>query len=152
MPLCSRHKNACEAGSRAESFSMMSQPSAKEKWLARLEDALRDGTFAKLTLSGYRGTDTGLRNVFVRRIDLRGQPHLSFVHRYATRDVTKNFPPEEARGLLADLAGSQFRHAHLFTTQCTLELDCRDGRAPRLIESKPVHGALPSSDHDQARP
>jgi len=130
----------------------MSLPSAKEKWFARLHHALRDGTFVKLTLSGHRGSDEGLRNVFARRIELQGEPHLSLVHRYATREVTKNFPLVTACALLAPLAGEQFRHAHLFTTQKTLELDCREGRPPRLVESKPVHQSAPSTEHDQARP
>jgi len=129
----------------------MSQHTARDKWLARLTDALGNGSFVKLTLAGYRGGDSALKNIFVRPVDLREGPHLSFVYRYANRDVTKNFPPDEAVELIADLVGAQFKRAHLYTTQWTSELEFREGRTTRLIEGKAVHDSPPSKTHDAAK-
>ena len=129
----------------------MSQHNAKDKWLARLGDSLADGTFAKLTLASYRGGDDDLKNVFVRAVELRAGPRLSFIYRYATRDVTKNFEHAEAVELLADLVGRQFRKAHLFTTRWTSEIEFREGKPARLIEGRAAHVAPPSTAHDQAR-
>lgn len=129
----------------------MSQHNAKDKWLARLTEALADGTFAKLTLASYRGGDDDLKNVFVRAVELRGGPRLSFVYRYATRDVTKNFEHPEAIELLADLVGTQFKKAHLFTTRWTSEIEFREGKPARLIEGRAAHAAPPSTAHDQTR-
>ena len=129
----------------------MAQHSARDKWLARLGDSLADGTFVKLTLASYRGGDTALKNVFARPVDLKDGRHLSFVYRYATRDVTKNFDYEEALELITDLIGAQFKKAHLFTTRWTSEIEFREGKLARLIEGKALHAEPPATSHDKPR-
>lgn len=129
----------------------MKPNSAKEKWITRLTEALADGSFVKLTLAAYRGGDTPLKNVFVRPVELKDGPHLSFVYRYATRDVTKNFPSNEASELIVDLIGTQFKKAHLFTTRWTSELEFREGKPARLIEGKAAHSTPPTTTHDKQR-
>jgi len=124
---------------------------AKDKLLHLLGEALRDGSFVKLTLGAHRGRDRSLKQVFARRAQLRQGPRLSFVWRHATRDVTKNFPDDEAIALLADIVGREFHSAHLFTTRLTAQLEFHEGGAARLIESKPVHAGAPSASHDQSR-
>src|SRR5688572_29198502 len=86
--------------------------SAREQWLARLVDALRDGSFVKLTLGGPCDRSEALQNIFIRPVELKNGRRLSFVYRYPTRDVTKNFVLDEALGLVGDLVGASFRHAH----------------------------------------
>ena len=129
----------------------MSQYSARDKWLARFSEALADGTFVKLTLASYRGGDTALKNVFARPVDLKEGRRLSFVYRYATRDVTKNFDYEEALELVTDLVGTQFKKAHLFSTRWTSEIEFREGKPARLLEGKATHSSPPSTAHDKPR-
>lgn len=129
----------------------MSQHSARDKWLSRLNEALADGTFVKLTLAAYRGGDTALKNVFVRQVELKDGPRLSFVYRYATRDVTRNFEREEALDLIADLIGTQFKKAHLFSTRWTSEIEFREGKPARLLEGKAAHANPPTTSHDKPR-
>ncbi len=129
----------------------MSQLSARDKWLARFGEALADGTFVKLTLASYRGGDTALKNVFARPVDLKEGRRLSFVYRYATRDVTKNFDYEEALELVTDLLGQQFKKAHLFSTRWTSEIEFREGKPARLIEGKALHTEPPTTTHDKPR-
>ena len=62
----------------------------QEVFLRRLGESVTAGTFVKLTLGRYRGADATLRNLYVRPVTLRAGPHLSFVWRHATRDITKN--------------------------------------------------------------
>ena len=47
--------------------------------------------FVKLSLGKYRGTEEALNKISVRLLEVKGQPHLSFVYHYQTKDVTKNF-------------------------------------------------------------
>src|SRR5213596_288645 len=124
---------------------------AKDKLLHLLGEALRDGSFVKLTLGAHRGSDRSLKQVIARRALLRQGPRLSIVWRHATRDVTKNFPDDEAIALLADLVGREFRSAHLFTTRLTAQLEFRGNGTARLVESKPTHTSPPSGSHDQPR-
>ena len=97
---------------RHSSFPM----SARDRFLALLSTALREGTLTKLTLGKYRGRDAMLQNLFVRPVTLKSGLHFAFVWRHATRDITKNHPPAEALALLESLMGRDFLDAHLFTT------------------------------------
>ncbi len=126
-------------------------PTAKDKLFQLLREALGDGSFVKLTLGAYRGSDRSLKQLLVRAVELRAGARLSFVWRHATRDVTKNFPHDEALALLGDAIGADFRSAHLFTNRLTAQLEFRDGRAPRLVESKPAPTVSVSTAHDQPR-
>ncbi|HEY1107706.1 MAG TPA: SAM-dependent methyltransferase [Opitutaceae bacterium] len=94
----------------------MPQPTARDRFLALLRDALTEGTLNKLTLGKYRGPDATLRNVFIRPVALKTGPHLAFLWRHATRDVTKNLTPDAGLDAIVELLGRDFLDAHLFTT------------------------------------
>lgn len=115
--------------------------------------ALSDGSFVKLTLSAPRQVADGpaLKNIQIRAVDLKGVVHLSFVYHHATRDITKNLLPDEGLALIGEVLGTDFRHAHLFTTQGTAQLELRDGHGARLRRGPPRHEAPPSRHHDQPR-
>ncbi|HVL07637.1 MAG TPA: SAM-dependent methyltransferase [Burkholderiaceae bacterium] len=95
---------------------------APARFFARLAASLDDGSFAKLVLGRYAGDEEGLERVLVRAVTLRGQPHLSFVYRYTTRDITKNLPVAEAIEAVQALAGVSFRNLHLQAGTAELQL------------------------------
>ncbi len=65
----------------------------------------------------------------MRAIELRGQPHLSFVYSHERRDITKNLPLAEGLQELRALIGPQFANAHLHTHDEELQLaHSRKGR------------------------
>jgi len=126
-----------------------------EQFRELLQRAVADGTLGKLTLGKYRGADASLRNVFIRPVTLKAGPHLSFVWRHATRDVTKNLPPAEALTTLEGLIGADFLDAHLFAGPLTAQLECQpDGSARLKVINAALVGApdhATAGDHDQAR-
>ncbi|HYR25319.1 MAG TPA: methyltransferase, partial [Aquabacterium sp.] len=95
--------------------------------LARFADLLRQAEaeqrLLKLLLVGYQGEVADLdaagqvlQRAMVRPIVLREQPHLSFLLRYPTKDITRNLPVAEGLALIATwLAAGAFRNAHLHT-------------------------------------
>ncbi|MBL9213218.1 MAG: SAM-dependent methyltransferase [Opitutaceae bacterium] len=119
-------------------------PTARDRFLDRLRPAARDGTFTKLTLGKYRGADPTLRQLHVRPVSLNAGPHLAFVWRHATRDITKNHPPAEALALLEPLIGGDFLDAHLFTPGETAQLETQPDGSARL-KIKPVAGNASAS-------
>lgn len=131
-----------------------SPSSALQKLLALLRLALERGTFVKLSFGGPCGPDPTLRSASVRLIQLREGPRLSFVFRHDRRDLTQNFPTDQGVEHAAALLGRDFRHAHLFTTEQTAELEWRPDRPPRLRLGPPRHAAPPGTAHDhvKARP
>ncbi|HEX2101262.1 MAG TPA: SAM-dependent methyltransferase [Candidatus Synoicihabitans sp.] len=131
----------------------MSQPlPARDRFLQALRSAVGDGTLTKLTLGKYRGSDATLKNVFVRPVALKSGPHLSFVWRHETRDVTKNHAPAEALALLESHIGRDFLDAHLFTPMQTAQLETStDGHTRVSIKFAKVAPPPPPPTHDRVK-
>lgn len=132
---------------------MNTAPDHRAKFLALLAAAVTDRTLVKLTLGKPRGADGSLQNLFVRPVALKSGPHLAFVWRHATRDVTKNFPPAAALAQLEPLIGRDFLDAHLFTPTQSAQLECQpDGAARLRVRQVPVASAPPPANSTHDRP
>ena len=135
----------------------MPPPDALARFQALLHEALAQNTLVKLTLGKPRATapDPTLRNVFVRPVALKSGPQLSFVYRHATRDITKNHPPEEAAAVIGALLAGTFLDAHLFTPLQTAQLEQPDapaGRARLRVKTADSAPPVPPASHDRAKP
>lgn len=96
-----------------------------QKFIARLQQSLADGSFVKLGLGRPQGGDPTLLKLLARRVVIKGQDQLSLVWRHRTKDITKNLPPTEAVALVGTLLGdgeAGFHHAHLQTTGHDIQL------------------------------
>lgn len=90
---------------------------------ALLREAADTGRLVQLMLVAYQGgvadieaLGQQLQRVIARPVMLRGQPHLSLVLRFPTKDITKNLALDEAwHHLGLWLRDGAFRNAHLFT-------------------------------------
>ena len=119
---------------------------------ALLEESLRDGSFVRLTLGKPRGADRTLQKILVRPVMLQGGPHLSFLHRHDTRDITKNLPLAEAGREIDRLLGTDFYSAHLFTTRRGVQLEFNKKGEPRLsYGSAAPQAADPAHDREKHR-
>ena len=128
-------------------------PSARDRFIEQLRTTVREGALLKLTLGKHRGTDATLQNLLVRPMTLKTGPHLAFVWRHATRDITKNHPPADALALIEPLIGKDFLDAHLFTNAQTAQLECQPDGSARLHVKQvagPVATSTPAA-HDRAK-
>ena len=99
------------------------QADARARFLQQLQQAAAQDPSFKLVLAHYLGGapdieahGEGLVRVMARPVQLKGRPHLSAVLRYPTRDITQNWPLDEAIARVdAWLADGRFRNAHLHT-------------------------------------
>ncbi len=125
---------------------------ARERFLELLRASVRDGSLVKLTLGKARSADPTLRNIFVRPVALKTGLHLAFVRRHDTRDVTKNFPTDEAVAEIEKLVGTDFLDAHLFTTANTAQLECQpDGGARLKVARVAEPAAVQPQSHDRPK-
>ena len=112
------------------------------------------GAFVKLLLTKPVGSDDPPERLLVREVMLRGERQLSFLWRYATRDITKNHPIAEGLTLIGELLGARFHNAHLHTHTAEVQLAySRKGR-PSLRLGKPSNEmqALPGEPaHDKEK-
>ena len=115
---------------RADAIAPDANAVALQRFATLTREALRQGHCQQLLLVAYQGgvaaieeQGQGLQRVMVRPIELRGQPHLSFLLRFPTKDITKNLPTNDGLGLLGEwLGGGAFRNAHLFTATEEVQL------------------------------
>ncbi|EHR69050.1 Methyltransferase TRM13 [Burkholderiales bacterium JOSHI_001] len=110
------------------------------RFLAALREAVAQQRFVSLVLAKPQGGEPGWQRTQVRLIDLRGVPHLSFLHRHDTRDITKNLPLDESLAQVDALLGAPFRNAHLHTTQQELQLSLSKKGKGHLVVKTLAHG------------
>jgi hypothetical protein len=122
-----------------------------ETFLSKLQTALDTGAFVKLTLSSPLHSAPGLRNVYGRVVVLKGGPQFSILLRYATRDITKNFPISEVLPRIQPLVETEFASAHLFTTSGDWELRQRPGDSARLSARRATFTVVPPPEHDRLK-
>lgn len=137
---------------------MISQ-TARDRLLEKLHAALVEGTFVKLTLSepvnntggpGVAGVgEPDLRNVYARPVDLKEGQRIQFVYHYRQRDVTKNLRAEAVTQTIADMIGTEFGQAYVFTN--TGDWHWHGPGAGRLKAKRPTFTAPVSAEHDRAR-
>jgi len=129
------------------------EPNETETFFHELASSLREGTFIELLLTKYRGEEEDLKRVLVRCVLLKGEPHLSFIYRYETQDITRNHPTEEGVQVLRDLLGTDFRSAHLFTTLQDLQIEFSKKGKVKLGRGEPSRKQKAGSvqAHDRAR-
>ena len=126
------------------------------RFFALLAQSLEAGNFVKLVLAKPRGVDANANanpvRVTVRQIALKGQPSLSFVYSYSTRDVTKNLPVADGLNLLHELVGSSFSHANLLasTEEVQLLTSKKGKRSLSRAPAAQVADAQPDA-HDRAK-
>jgi hypothetical protein len=130
---------------------------SRARFFSLLRLAITNGTLVKLTLGKSQSSDATLKNLFVRPVTLKTGPHLTFLWRHATRDITKNLPPAAAVDKLEALIGGEFLDAHLFTTTESAQLECEpDGtahlrvKATRDLGVGTISGA-PAPAHDRSK-
>ena len=113
-----------------------------ERFIQHWREELAQGQALKLLLANPRGAHEALggdvQRVMVRAVSLKGQPHLSFLLRHPTKDVTKNHALEEGLGLVRQwLAAGLFRNAHLHTPVQELQLAFSKKGKASLRSGKP---------------
>lgn len=120
-------------------------------FLALVEKSLVQNTLVKVLLSKYQGEETELQRVAIRPVTVRGQACLSFVYTYKTRDITKNFPVDEALALIADLLPTAFKNAHLLSLTDDVQLTFGKKNKSRLFVGKAAEREAPVAGHDREK-
>lgn len=86
---------------------------AIEQLLQYLQQGLAQAQFERLVLSKYKGEVADLERITIRAVELKQQAMLSFVYRYKTRDITKNYDLAEGIQRIAQEIEQGFQHATL---------------------------------------
>ncbi len=116
-----------------------------------LKGAVATSTFVRLLLTKPAGTEPELERIEVRPLMLRGVASLSFVYRYKTRDITKNFPNDDGIALIKELLTTSFKNAHLFLEDEEVQLGFSKKGKAMLHRSKAQHQTKQTHDREKLR-
>ncbi len=119
-------------------------------FISEVKRSLADKTFVKLTLSNYKGSEARLQKVAVRPIETKKGARLLFQFRYETRDVVKNYDPDESVRAIGSLLASGFRNGHLFTTAKDFQLTIGK-KSSKLFAGKPTFKTRLDTSHDHSK-
>ncbi|MGB8313624.1 MAG: SAM-dependent methyltransferase [Aestuariivirga sp.] len=126
------------------------QEPALTEWLEALGTAVAAGAFVKLSVGKPAAAAADLKSVEVRPILVKRELKLSFTYHHKTRDIVKNYPLEEARGLLAELLTARFSGARLHTLEADVNLS-RHGGHFVLARAAPSLTDAPELSHNRAK-
>jgi len=119
--------------------------------ITEVRSSIADWTFQKLTLGKFLNELSAVQHIYVRIVDLKSGPHLSFLYRYPDQDVTKNSPIPDGIALIADWLGSSCRSATLLTTTGRQQLAISRRGKPRLFSQHSVSEPAAERSHDREK-
>jgi SAM-dependent methyltransferase len=128
---------------------------AVNQFLEEIKESIANGNFKKLTLGKLRGELSEAEHVYVRLVQLNEGQRLSFVHRYPTNDITRNYPVPDALRLIGSWLNEACLAASLFTANRRFQLVFNRRGKPRLHRSAESlsddQGSVPTLDHDRSK-
>ena len=86
-----------------------------EQFIVHLNESLANKSFVKLALMNKRVKTNELNTVSAKLIHIKDGLKLSFLYRYPTKDITKNYSFDEAITIITQLLMSDFMQAELLT-------------------------------------
>jgi SAM-dependent methyltransferase len=122
-----------------------------ETFVGELKRALNEGTFVKLTLGNYKGSDEHLQKILIRLVKTKKGTRLYFLYRSDTRDTAKNYDIETGIDHIAKAFDGDFFSGHLFTSEHDFQLEVGKKGRSRLNIAKPTFKAAPKLDHDREK-
>lgn len=129
----------------------MLTPSILKTFEDAINESLMAGTFVKLSLGNYQGTQEQLKHVYVREILLKRVIKLAFTYRYKTRDVVKNYDKREGVSLILSYLNDGFKAATLFTTAKDIIWTTKRSGAAFLRDQAPSFRERPPLAHDREK-
>lgn len=116
-----------------------------------LSKSLQDKTFVKLTISNPVDKQSTILTIYIRVIDIKNQPALSFTYRHKTNDQVKNFSIEEGIAEIQNIVGQAYRNATVFSTeQDYILLTSKKGKVS-LQKNKPTFTQTLEHAHDRKK-
>ncbi len=127
----------------------MPQREKTDEFILSLQTSINTNTFVKLSLGNYKGKEENLKNIYIKRILIKNEEKLSFTYRYKTRDIVKNYSPEEGISKVSDFLSGEFYVATLFTTAFDLSFENLRNTKWILRKNPATNSTLPLTDHDR---
>ncbi len=121
----------------------------QEQFIALLNKSLDENTFIKVSLANYKGTTEGLKNCYIKKIQIKQEDKLSITYRYQTKDIVKNYSYSEGVDIIDGfIVQGAFRLATLFTIEFDSVFEFIHKDKTSLKKNKATLTELPSLEHN----
>lgn len=117
-------------------------------WLEILSSEFHEKTWIKLSISSPRH-HTEFDKLIVKLVEIKKQLQLNFVYRYRTKDITKNYPWDEAKTILLKTMTEDFTSAHFVGTHREVQIQPTP-KGPKMIIKKTLKES-PSLNHNHKK-
>lgn len=121
-----------------------------KNWLSSLSGSISTGSFVKLSLTKPTPEADDLKSIDVRLITVKRELKLSFTYHHKTRDIVKNYSPEESEAILAKLLTKTFLSAKIFTLENDI-LIARRGNTYEVTHHGATQTKVPELAHDKSK-
>ena len=122
-----------------------------EQFLEIISSQLEKAGFIKLIISNKRNKNQDLKSVNIKPIQIKKGLMLSFVYRYPTKDITKNFSYDEGKTKIKELLETTFMQGELFSTENNWHLKINKKDKNKLSKSAPGKTLEPQLKHDKQK-
>jgi SAM-dependent methyltransferase len=123
-----------------------------QQFEAGITSSLADGSFIKISLGNYKGSESDLKNIYVRVIKIKRDNKLSFTFRYKTRDVVKNYSYDDGIVLVLEHVIAGFAMSTLFTSTIDLSLvQNKDGVDFNVLKKAASLNIQPLATHNKEK-
>ncbi len=85
-------------------------------FIQQIQTGISQQSFIKMVIGNKRNKADEVKNIAIKLIAFKEENKLSFVYRYPTNEITKNYPVAEGLQLMINLLEHDFFNADVFTT------------------------------------
>jgi len=117
----------------------------------KLQSGIRKKELIKLVISNQRDHTSDLKSIIVSIVEIKKGFRLNFVYRYKTRDITKNYDPDEAMILIKKSIEDDFLNADLFSGNETIRLLITEHGKVKLRSNQIVLKPAADFTHDHKK-
>ena len=120
-----------------------------EAFALLVQEAIAKDTLVHVTLSKPRLKTAAIKKVRIKMAVIKKQLHLSFVYRYATKDITKNFLVKDGMNALREALEQDFFIGTAFTTEADHILQVDKNGKSKIHRKAPTFSTVPLRMHDK---
>lgn len=120
-------------------------------FLQEIVTSIENQSFIKITLGNKREKSADLKNVFIKPVLLKNAVKLSFVYRYPTKDITKNFDVKEGLILVEKMLQNEFYNADVFTINNDIHFAIQKNESVKIIKKPASLNTKGLQQHDKEK-
>ena len=121
------------------------------EFITLLNESLTSHSFVRLAMMNKRNKVNELNTVTAKKIEVKDGIKLSFVYRYPTKDITKNYSLDESATIVEQLLQTDFLQADLFTLKADYYLSIHKNKQASIRQKASSILTAPQPSHDKEK-